>query len=192
MSTPKVAKTALFEQKNEKKRIKKNYINNPDMYDALVAYKELIKTKPDAQISNYLGECFMKINEKLATKGNFSGYTYKDQMIADGIENCLIAVLSFNPEKGFNPFAYFTQISWFAFLRRIEKEQKETYIKHKNMQHVVLFGEYNNQYIGDDLLDSDLSNKVIKDYEDRMERKKNKKPANTVISTVDNDTNMMV
>ena len=113
-----------------------HYINNQDFLKALVDYKEKCKeatetgkTKP--KIPNYIGECFMKIAEGLSHKPNFINYTYRDEMIADGIENCLMYFNNFDPSKSKNPFAYFTQVIYFAFLRRIQKEKKQLYVKYK-------------------------------------------------------------
>ena len=82
-------------------------------------------------ITNYIGECFLKIATHLSYRPNFINYTYREEMISDGIENCLQYVHNFNPEKSDNPFAYFTQIIYYAFLRRIQKEKKQVTIKHK-------------------------------------------------------------
>lgn len=116
--------------------LKKHYINNADFLAALIQYKQDCiaaekenKTKP--RVPNYIGECFMKIAEGLSHKPNFIGYTYRDEMIGDGIENCMMYFENFNPDKSKNPFAYFTQIIYYAFLRRIQKEKKQTYVKYK-------------------------------------------------------------
>jgi DNA-directed RNA polymerase specialized sigma subunit len=116
-----------------------NYIDNNEFYRLIVEYKEKCdsaatnsETRP--RIPEKIGECFLMIATRLASKSNFSGYTYKDEMISDGLENCIVAVHSFDPTKSKNPFAYFTQIIWYAFLRRIEKEKKQTYIKWKSLE----------------------------------------------------------
>lgn len=117
----------------------KNYVNNKDFLQALIDYQTLCKEAeecgdPAPQIPEYIGECIFLISTRLATKPNFSGYSYKDDMISDGIENCVQYIHNFNPEKSQNPFAYFTQIIWFAFLRRIQKEKKQMYIRFKSSQ----------------------------------------------------------
>ena len=83
------------------------------------------------RITNYLGECFLKIATHLSFKPNFVNYMFKDDMVCDGIENCVQYINNFNPEKSKNPFAYFTQIIHYAFLRRIQKEKKQLEIKTK-------------------------------------------------------------
>ena len=125
----------------------KHYINNADFLKALVDYKEACKlatknkTKEPA-IPNYIGECFMKIAEGLSHKPNFINYTYRDEMISDGIENCLMYFENFDPSKSKNPFAYFTQVIYFAFLRRIQKEKKQLYVKYKSTEMVGVLDEH--------------------------------------------------
>jgi hypothetical protein len=123
----------------------KHYINNADFLKALVDYKEACKQakkekKPKPAIPNYIGECFMKIAEGLSHKPNFINYTYRDEM-SDGIENCLQYFDNFDPAKSKNPFAYFTQIIYFAFLRRIGKEKKQTYVKYKATEQMGILDE---------------------------------------------------
>jgi len=126
---------------------KKQYVNNADFLAALIEYKEGCKlakknkTSPPA-IPNYIGECFMKIAEGLSHKPNFINYTYRDEMISDGIENCLMYFDNFDPAKSKNPFAYFTQIIYFAFLRRISKEKKQTYVKYKATEQLGVLDEF--------------------------------------------------
>jgi hypothetical protein len=115
------------------------YVNNADFLAAIKEYKkELNHAKdnglPKPQIPNYLGECILKIATHLSYKPNFINYTYKDDMILDGIENCINYFDNFDPDKSSNPFAYFTQIIYYAFLRRIQKEKKHSYIKNKLIQ----------------------------------------------------------
>lgn len=124
----------------------KHYINNADFLKALVDYKSACKVsktenRDPPPIPNYIGECFMKIAEGLSHKPNFINYTYRDEMISDGIENCLMCFSNFDPEKSKNPFAYFTQIIYFAFLRRIGKEKKQLYVKYKATEQFGIFDE---------------------------------------------------
>ena len=128
--------------KTTKPKAKKNYINNADFMAALMAYKEAKRLNDNAPIPNYIGECFMKIAEGLSHKPNFINYTYRDEMIGDGIENCLMYFENFNPDKSNNPFAYFTQIIYFAFLRRIAKEKKQTYVKYKATEQFGILDEF--------------------------------------------------
>jgi DNA-directed RNA polymerase specialized sigma subunit len=116
-----------------------HYVNNKDFLAALIQYKKEIKEAqergdPKPRITNYLGECFLKIATHLSFKPNFVNYIFKDDMISDGIENCVQYIHNFNPEKSQNPFAYFTQIIHYAFLRRIQKEKKQLEIKNKILE----------------------------------------------------------
>ena len=113
-----------------------HYVNNKEFLAAMIERKELIAQaekdgSPPPKVSNYIGECILKIATHLSYKPNFINYSYREEMISDGIENCLQYLDNFNPEKSNNPFAYFTQIIYYAFLRRIAKEKKQTYIKGK-------------------------------------------------------------
>ena len=119
-----------------KRRRSEHYVNNKEFLAAIVAYKKSIVEaeeleQPKPRITNYLGSCFLKIATHLSYKPNFVNYMFKDDMICDGIENCVQYINNFNPEKSSNPFAYFTQIIHYAFLRRIQKEKKQLEIKTK-------------------------------------------------------------
>lgn len=126
-----------------KKKKPNNYIDNKKFYTEMVVYRRLCDEaaaagQPRPIVSRYIGECIMMIANRLATRPNFVGYSYKDEMISDGIENCLAYIHNFNPEKSTNPFAYFTQIIYYAFLRRIQKEKKQLYIKHKSFENSII------------------------------------------------------
>ena len=116
------------------KRKSEHYVNNKELLAALIDYRAEVavaKTKdlPKPRISNYLGSCFLKIATHLSYKPNFVNYMFRDDMISDGIENCVQYIHNFDPAKSRNPFAYFTQIIHYAFLRRIQKEKKQLDIK---------------------------------------------------------------
>ena len=113
-----------------------HYVNNKEFLYAIVACKQDIKDaeaagQPKPVIPRYIGECFLKIATHLSYKPNFVNYMFKDDMVCDGIENCVQYINNFNPEKSTNPFAYFTQIIHYAFLRRIQKEKKQLEIRQK-------------------------------------------------------------
>ena len=117
----------------EKKK-KPHYVNNKEFLAAMIEFKQMVvdaeaEGEPKPRVPNYIGECFLKIANHLSYRPNFINYTYKEEMISDGIENCLQYINNFNPEKSSNPFAYFTQIIYFAFIRRITKEKKQSKIK---------------------------------------------------------------
>ena len=118
------------------KKKTEHYVDNKKFLAEMVKYKEMCakaekRGRRQPPITNYMGECFLKIANHLSYRPNFINYTYKDDMISDGIENCLQYVSNFNPEKSNNPFAYFTQIIYYAFIRRIQKEKKQTEIKQR-------------------------------------------------------------
>lgn len=122
--------------KMPKKKKPEHYVDNKDFLQALIIYKNEVKKAeeyglPRPMISNYIGECFLKMAQHLAFKPNFVNYMFKEDMISDGIENCVQCVTNFNPERSTNPFAYFTQVIYYAFLRRIQKEKKQLEIKSK-------------------------------------------------------------
>jgi DNA-directed RNA polymerase specialized sigma subunit len=139
---------------------KEHYVNNKDFLEAMKVYKKEVNKalkdkKPKPLVSNYIGSCFLKIANHLSYRPNFINYTFRDDMISDGIENCLQYLDNFNPAKSSNPFAYFTQIIYYAFIRRIQKEKKQVTIKHKlimdnNYDDMTLQphedGEFKNQF----------------------------------------------
>ena len=113
-----------------------HYVDNKLFLAAMIEFKRSInkakrEKKPKPRVTNYIGECFLKIANHLSYRPNFINYTYRDDMINDGIENCLQYLENFNPRKSKNPFAYFTQIIYYAFVRRIQKEKKQSQIKNK-------------------------------------------------------------
>ena len=126
------------------RRAKQQYVNNKDFLAAMITYREQVNEAKEKNndrpiVPTYVGECIMKIATHLARKPNFVNYTFKEEMISDGIENCLQYIDNFNPDKSNNPFAYFTQIIYFAFLRRIQKEKKNLFVKFKLSEHKNLF-----------------------------------------------------
>jgi len=118
------------------KKKKPHYVNNKEFLQAMIEWKAAVREaeandEPRPQVTNYIGECFLKIANHLSYRPNFINYTYREEMISDGIENCLQYINNFDPDKSKNPFAYFTQIIYFAFVRRITKEKKQSEIKDK-------------------------------------------------------------
>ena len=135
------------------KKKPEHYVNNKELLEAMVVYRLKVEKsykvtfgkdlteQPKKErarrwegkppIPNYLGESFLKIATHLSYKPNFVNYMFREDMICDGIENCVQYIENFNPEKSKNPFAYFTQIIYYAFLRRIQKEKRQLEIKNK-------------------------------------------------------------
>ena len=119
-----------------KRVVSEHYVNNKEFLEALVVFKaKCLAAKeagePRPQISNYIGECFLKIATHLSYRPNFINYMFKEDMVSDGVENCVQYIDNFDPTKSKNPFAYFTQIVYFAFLRRIAKEKRQMDIRDK-------------------------------------------------------------
>ena len=126
------------ERKVNVARKKQHYVDNEKFLVVMTDYREKYLQAKDEEeelpiIPDYAGECFLKIAERLSHRPNFINYAFREEMVSDGIENCVMYASNFNPEKSSNPFAYFTQITYYAFLRRIEKEKKQLYIKYKTM-----------------------------------------------------------
>jgi DNA-directed RNA polymerase specialized sigma subunit len=136
-----------------KRKRSEHYVNNKEFLDALVCYRKQVRQAAEKEIPNiteeqlktwkspnkppipnYIGECILKIATHLSFKPNFVNYMFKDDMISDGIENCIQYLHNFNPEKSTNPFAYFTQIIHYAFLRRIQREKRQLEIKNKILE----------------------------------------------------------
>lgn len=143
------------------KKSTNHYIDNQKFLAALIEHRTKVQTalaagKTKPQISNYIGDCFIKIARHLSYKNNFINYSFKDEMISDGIENCLAVVDNFDPAKSKNPFAYFTQIIFFAFVRRIQKEKKQLDTKYRFIDQLDIndmitqahdAGEFQNQFL---------------------------------------------
>lgn len=124
-----------------KPKEKPHYVNNAEFSQAVVDYVAESNAAvgagiPKPVVTDYIARCFLKIAEGLSHKANFVRYTYREEMVMDAVENCLKAIENYNIDKATrtgnpNAFAYFTQISWYAFLRRIQKEKKQQDIKIK-------------------------------------------------------------
>lgn len=123
------------------------YVNNKQFYEALVEYKKQVDAarkakEPLPQIPEYIGTCFYLISKRIANRPNFFNYSYKDEMISDGIENSVAQIKSFNPAKSENPFGYFTMIIMNAFLRRLKKEKRQQDIKRNATERVAIMTGY--------------------------------------------------
>ena len=165
-----------------------HYVNNKEFLAAMIEYKGQVAEATAARkerppVSQYIGECIMKIAVHLSHKPNFINYTFKEEMISDGIENCLQYIDNFNPEKSHNPFAYFTQIIYYAFLRRIQKEKKHMYTKYKLMGEMEVMNltsdsqSHDDSYVPQGKMNEwtrDHVGNFIQNFEDTKRRKKNK------------------
>ena len=175
---------------------KTHYVNNPDFLFALIEYKEKCenaKLNGDKKpvIPDYIAKCIMMIADKLSRKPNFASYSFRDEMVGDAIKNCIMYIDNFNPTISQNPFAYFTQIIYYAFIQRIQKEKKQLYVKYKSAQSASILGEYEQQELASlDLEDRNSQFEVydnilefIDNYETKENIKKGKRERKTKAST---------
>lgn len=190
MSSGKSKKSKSKENiKVSKKTNDEHYVDNKKFLDEMIKWKREIREAEESgddrpPVSNFIGECFLKIAERLCSKSNFTKYSYKDEMIGDAIENCLMYAHNFNPRKSKNPFSYFTQIIYYAFLRRIEREKKQAYVKFKLTEQLddgTLHKWFKENYFEKDsereaLTDLfQISENDIKKYEPKKRKKRRKK-----------------
>ena len=170
------------------KKKSQHYVNNKEFLAAMIDFRERVAAakaegKERPPVSHYIGECIMKIAVHLSHKPNFINYSFKEEMISDGIENCLQYIDNFNPEKSQNPFAYFTQIIYYAFLRRIQKEKKQMYTKYKLMGEMEVMNltsdsqGHDSSYVPQGKMSEwskDHVGTFIENFEESKRRKKNK------------------
>ena len=151
-----------------RKKSNKRYVNGVDMHNALVDYYNLLETNPDAPIPNYIGLCIDKIANNLGNKINFSGYSFREDMIGDALEKMIEAVVfkKYDALISQNPFAYFTQIAYNCFLQRIEKERIQVYIKHENFENL----EFNDMEHVEKLFSDEDHRRIL----DNFKKSKNK------------------
>lgn len=163
-----------------------HYVDNKQLYTVIIDYKNRVaeakKNNLDKpQIPDYVGLCILQIANRLSTKPNFINYSYREEMISDGIENCISYFDNFDPSKSDNPFAYFTQIIYYAFLRRIQKEKKQVYTKHKIAENSIVFDEVVEVSDHDEFtmdfsqFDAENISEFMKSFEESMEKKKQKR-----------------
>ena len=162
-----------------RKKESRNYITNKKLYTEMIEYRTKLllarqEGKPLPQISRFIGEAIDLLCVNLAKKVNFSGYTtqWKQEMISDGMADCVAAVDNFDPDKTNNPFGYFTMVAWNAFIRRIHKEKKQTYIKHKNFENSFLTSSEWNEAENNQLKANEYSNEIVKSFETKLTKTK--------------------
>lgn len=150
-----------------------HYVDNELFLKEMTLYRKSVldareadKDKP--RVPNYIGLCLFKIATHLARKPNFANYSFREDMVSDGVENCLLYIDNFDPEKSTNPFAYFTQIIYYAFLRRIQKEKKQMYIKYKAMENEVVSTMIENN--GDDAVTANINGMIHDAYAEEFIR----------------------
>jgi DNA-directed RNA polymerase specialized sigma24 family protein len=163
-----------------------HYVDNKILYATMIVYKDKVKDAeavddPKPPIPDIVGAALLKIANRLSTKPNFINYTFREEMVSDGIENCINYINNFDPKKSKNPFAYFTQIIYYAFLRRIQKEKKQLYIKHKAIQNHQIFDGWIDPVDGQMISTqqslpetTDYMKDFVKNYEQKEKEKKKK------------------
>ena len=124
----------------------RHYVDNEAFFGEMKKWKQRVHDareveENDPPTTEFMGECFLKICEHLAMRPNFINYTFRDDLVSDGIENCLLYAHNFNPEKSKNPFSYFTQIIHHAYVRRIVKERKIKHVKYLYVERSGILNE---------------------------------------------------
>jgi hypothetical protein len=195
-----VTNSSTLKKRTNKPRSKDDahYVDNKKFYQAFVDYHEkrdkaLAEGKISPRLPDYIGECFMKIAEKFSHHMNFINYPYRQEMISDAIENCVLYAHVFDPKRGKNPFAYFSQVTWNAYIRRINRENKNKYVTYKSHQNQMIMAgiDSSSSHGGDhqhhqqDLYDN--INTFIEDYErkakDKRAEKKKRLAASKAVKT---------
>jgi len=157
----------------KKKRNKNNFIDNKQFYAAFVEYRSKIDEAKEQgltrkewpPIPRYIGQCFLDIAEHLSMRPNFSNYMYRQDMVCDAVENCVIYAHNFDPSKSKNPFSYFTQVCWYAFIRRIGKEKRQIEICDK----IISKSGFEEFFVGDQMGTSSDFNSI----KDVVEQRRN-------------------
>jgi len=163
------------------KNTPEHYVDNKEFLRQMIEFKESTAIarengESDPRIPDSIGEIFVKIASHLSFKSNFINYAFREDMIADGVENCIQYVHNFDPAKSKNPFAYFTQIIYYAFLRRIQKEKKQLYVRYKTLENSQLdtMSEDDRATVSSIGIAKlyDNMNEFIENYEESMQKKK--------------------
>lgn len=169
------------------------YVDNKQFLQAMIEYREMISEAETAgkerpNVPYYIADCIIKIATHLSYKPNFINYSFREDMIMDGVENCLQYIDNFNPEKSNNPFAYFTQIVYYAFLRRIQKEKKYLYTKLKATENATIFGETSDTQehdSGTDFINNvkskDWNEEYVSNFVESFEQNKRRKKKKKII-----------
>lgn len=166
----------------QKKTKPVHYVDNKKFYSEIVKHHEAValarkENKPEPRINDYIGTCIYKIANNLALNSNFIRYSFKDEFIEDAIENCFMYFNGFDHEKYTNPFAYFTQISYNAFIRRIKKEARARYTKYKAFQQMIIGSDLSLMVDSDDhqIINSSMTesmNEFIRNFEEKEKENK--------------------
>lgn len=177
----------VTEEKIKVPKVKSHYIDNKKFYQEMVDWKKQVKEARETgdtlpPVTEYIGRCFLEIAENLSKKPNFMNYAFRDEMIGDGIENSLMYCENFDPDKSNNPFSYFTQIIYFAFIRRIQKEKKQNYIKYKFLESQDHDGDFTKYLQSMGITEEEHENYKKQDEEKKQIKKRKKRKKKTLES----------
>jgi hypothetical protein len=167
---------------------KNHYVDNKKLQQAMIEYKASVvaaeqEGRPKPIVPNYIGKSILLISQRLSLMPNFVNYPYREEMVSDGVENCIKYIDNFDPTKYDKPFAYFTQIIYYAFLRRILKEKKQLYVKHKLLENSLITNTLMEQGEFDELevvptyinMENENTSEFITNFEDNLEKKRKKR-----------------
>jgi hypothetical protein len=189
----------------------RHYVNNKALLECIVEYRKKLQHAKEIRANRmppmprYAGECLQLICERMSTRPNFGGYSYREDMVMEAVLNCVQAFDNFNPEKSNNPFGYFSRIAWRAMLRTIWEERKQSYVKHKNYQRLYVTDDhyeghedYTDSHSGvgspgasSSALGHNISDEVVGKFEESLAKKKRaaKGEKEPVVVRVDHGSN---
>jgi len=188
----------MTQKKKKRERAKPSpthYIDNKQFFEHISVWKKSVVDAENSgdsppPVTEYIGKCFLDIAEHLSYRPNFINYPYREEMVSDGIENCLMYASNFDPSKSNNPFSYFTQIIYYAFLRRIQKEKKQSYVKYKSLE-LAEMDSRTPKWLKDEIFRENIKEQYIKNlsltendiekFEPKKKKKKRKAPTKKVL-----------
>ena len=159
-----------------------HYVDKPVLLEAMSKHREAVLLaradgKQPPRANDYIGSCILKICHGLSMNRHFVRYTqhWKEEMVYDAVENCSRAIDNFDPKLSNNAFGYFTQIAFNAFLRRIDKERRHQYIKHKSFESSGMY-----EYVLDEMIThatehNEISSGIVEAYEATIARRLQKR-----------------
>lgn len=160
-----------------KKINREHYVSNKEFYQVMLRYRDDLEAADQASpppIPSFAGDAILKIARNLSNKSNFFNYPFKEEMIGDGVENCIKYFNSFNPDKSTNPFSYFTRVIYNSFLQRIEKEKRALYVKYKETERFNMMSSLSvddSEIIKSSEGSSDNASTFIRDFEEKRFKK---------------------
>ena len=174
-----------------------HYVDNREFLKAIILYRRACAQakragRREPRVPEYIGECFLKIGTHLSFKPNFANYTYREDMVSDGVENCLVYMHNFNPRKSKNPFGYFTSVLYYAFVRRIQRERRHTYLRYKLIEEAVIAGDTRTSqspegtyHVDNDMLSFDNVQEFIRRFDEYHENMRVRRKTAKLISVAE-------